>query len=574
MILQALETYYEALLKDGKAVPEGWCVAKVAYALNLSKDGSLRGVMPLKQPHEKGKKTVWLPESRVVPKMVARSSGISANFLCDNSKYMLGADRKGSGKREKECFEAAKEKHLALLADIHNDMAEAIKNFFMIWDPKEAKNNPVLADLWEDITDGSNLIFCMGMKEAQEDTEICRAWTDACNVKEEGTTGVCLVTGKRDRIARIHTTIKGVQGAQSSGAALVSFNAPAFESYGKEQSYNAPVSEYAAFAYTTALNYLLTQKKYVFQLGDTAVVFWAESGEEEYQEAFCWCAEPKADNMETIRNIFQNITLNRPIRIEKVELDSTQKFYILGLAPNAARLSVRFFYQNSFGKILENMRAHYTRMEMIKPAWEDRELLGPGGMLWETVNQKSKDKKPVPNMAAAVFKAILSDSRYPGSLYTNTLNRIRAEQGRITWGRASIIKAYLIQNCGMEKGEDFVGLNEETNDAAYVSGRIFAVLEAIQEDANPGLNATIKDRYFNSACTTPGTIFPILMKLKNSHIRKMSIPGQKIKYEKLLTELMGKISGFPKRLTLEEQGKFILGYYHQVQKRYEKKEEK
>ena len=194
-------------------------------------------------------------------------------------------------------------------------------------------------------------------------------------------------------------------------------------------------------------------------------------------------------------------------------------------------------------------------------------------MLWETVNHKSKDKKPVPNMAAAVLSAILSNSRYPGNLYTNTLIRIRAEQGKITWGRASIVKAYLIQNYGMEKGEDFVGLNEETNDAAYVSGRIFAVLEAVQEEANPGINATIKDRYFNSACATPGTIFPILMKLKNSHIRKINAPGKKIYYEKLLTELMGKIRDFPKRLTLEEQGRFMLGYYHQVQKRYEKKEE-
>ena len=573
MILQALVKYYEALLEDGKAVPEGWCMAKVAYALNLSKEGDLRGVIPLKQSYERGKKTVWLPEPRKVPKMTARSSGVSANFLCDNSKYMLGADAQGSGKRVKECFEAAKEKHLKLLKDVHNDMAEAVKNFFMTWNPEEAVKHPKLADIWEEVTDGSNLIFCMGMKEAQEDPEISRAWEESCTMNEEESQGICIVTGRKEKIARIHTTIKGVQGAQSSGAALVSFNAPAFESYGKEQSYNAPVGEYAAFAYTTALNYLLSQRKYVFQLGDTTVVFWDENGEETYQKAFCMCAEPEEDNMEAVKNIFENITLNRPIAIDEIELDRNRKFYILGLAPNAARLSVRFFYQNSFGNILENMKAHYGRMEMVRPSWESRDLLGVGDMLWETVNQKSKDKKPVPNMAAAVLSAILSNSRYPGNLYTNTLIRIRAEQGKITWGRASIVKAYLIQNYGMEKGEDFVGLNEETNDAAYVSGRIFAVLEAVQEEANPGINATIKDRYFNSACATPGTIFPILMKLKNSHIRKINAPGKKIYYEKLLTELMGKIRDFPKRLTLEEQGRFMLGYYHQVQKRYEKKEE-
>ena len=573
MILQALVKYYETLLKDGKAVPEGWCSAKVSYALNLSREGTLKSVIPLKQQQERGKKIVWIPNSRTVPKMVARSSGIVANFLCDNSKYILGVDAQGSGKRVKECFEAAKEKHLTLLANIHNDMAEAIKNYFMTWNPEEAKNYPVLADIWEEVIDGSNLIFCMGMKEAQEDLEICKVWNEACATDEKEEKGTCLVTGKQDKIARIHTTIKGVQGAQSSGAALVSFNAPSFESYGKEQSYNAPVGEYAAFAYTTALNTLLSQRKYIFQLGDTTVVFWAESGEETYQKTLCLCAEPSIDNVETIRDIFKNITQNKPIKIDGIELDYNQKFYILGLAPNAARLSVRFFYQNSFGKILENIAAHYSRMEIVKPSWENREFLGVNGILWETINQKSKDKKPVPNMAAAVLRAILSNARYPGSLYTDTLIRIRAEQGKITWGRASIVKAYLIQNFNMEKGEDFVGLNEETNDVAYVTGRIFSVLEAIQEDANPGLNATIKDRYFNSACATPGSIFPILMKLKNSHIRKFNSPGKKIYYEKILTELMGKIGDFPKRLTLEEQGRFMLGYYHQVQKRYEKKEE-
>ena len=171
------------------------------------------------------------------------------------------------------------------------------------------------------------------------------------------------------------------------------------------------------------------------------------------------------------------------------------------------------------------------------------------------------------------MRAILSGSRYPANLYSNVLIRIRAEQGRVTYGRAAIIKAYLIQNCGMEKGDDFVNVNEETKDPAYVLGRIFSVLETIQEEANPGINATIKDRYFNSACATPASIFPILLRLKNSHIRKMPEKGMQVYYEKMLGELIGKLSDFPKRLTLEEQGRFMLGYYHQVQKRYTKKEE-
>lgn len=313
----------------------------------------------------------------------------------------------------------------------------------------------------------------------------------------------------------------------------------------------------------------------MFRFGDTTVVFWAEDGEEAYQEVFGWSLEPPKDNQEEIKNIFKNLRLQKAINIEGIELNKNQRFYILGLAPNAARLSVRFYYEDSFGNLLENMQKHYQRMELVKPSWEEREYLGTGAMLYETVNQKSKDKKTVPNLPGALLRAILSDSRYPENLYSSTLIRIRAEQGKITWGRAAIIKAYLIKNHQLEKGEKFVGLNEETNDTAYVLGRLFAVLEAVQEEANPGVNATIRDRYFNSACATPGAVFPILMKLKNSHIRKIERQkiGKKVYLENLLTQLMGKIEDFPKRLTLEEQGHFILGYYHQVQKRYEKKEE-
>lgn len=575
MILQALAEYYETLLKNNKTAEPGWCQVKTAFALNLNADGSLKGIVTLKEEKERGKKKVWVSSERMVPQMVTRSSDISANFLCDNSKYILGVDSAGSGKRVYECFEAAREKHLRILEFSNGQMALAIKAFFKTWIPDKAMENEKLQEVWEEITDGSNLIFTMDDSEAQVDEEIRAAWRKFLEQEGEGQKGICLVMGKEDEIVRIHGTIKGVQGAQSSGAALVSFNAPAFESYNKGQGYNAPVGKYAVFAYTTALNYLLSEKSYSFRFGDTTVVYWAESGEKIYQDVFGWSIEPPKDNQETIKNIFQNLKEHRGIDLEGVELDINQKFYILGLAPNAARLSVRFFYENSFGNILNNIEKHYFRMNMVKPSWEEREYLGVGGMLYETVNQKSKDKKPIPSLPGAVLKAILANTRYPESLYSSTLTRIRAEQGKITWGRAAIIKAYLIQNRHLQKGEKFVGLNGETNDTPYVLGRIFAVLESIQDEANPGINATIRDKYFNSSCANPASVFPVLMKLKNSHIRKIERQkeGKKVYFEKLLTELTGKIEEFPKSLTLEEQGRFILGYYHQMQKRYEKKEE-
>lgn len=576
MILQALVKHYENLVEKGKVSREGWCSAKVSYAVNLSSEGKVTAIFSLKEEQERGKKKVEVPSLVTVPEMVVRSSGVSANFLCDNSKYMLGIDSDGTNSRVMECFQAAKERHLALLKNMESEIAQAICRYFETWDPEAASDNSVLKEYWDDITDGGNLIFCMGEVFAHEDPGIEETWNNTYNTPAGDVEGICLVTGKRSAISRIHKTIKGVPGAQSSGAALVSFNAPAFESYGKEQSYNAPVGKYAEFAYTTALNFLLSQRDYTFQLGDSMIVFWAESGEEEYQKGFLMFAESKPDNQEEIKGIFESLKKNQPVYVDQLELNPDQRFYILCLAPNAARLSVRFFYQDSFGNILRNISRHYERMEMIKPSWETMEYMGIRQMLFETVNQKSRDKSPVPNMAAMVLQAILSGARYPASLYADTLIRIRAEQGNVTWGRAAIIKAYLIRNYMWEEGENYMGLNEESKEPAYVLGRLFSVLESIQLDANPGIKATIRDRYFNSACATPASVFPVLVKLKNSHMKKLEREkaSSKIYYEQLLTEIMGKLDEYPKRLSLEEQGQFILGYYHQVQRKYQKKEEK
>lgn len=582
MILQALVQHYENLAGQDKVSKPGWCHAKVSYLIDLKEDGTIKEIIPLKREEERGKKKVWVSETICVPEMVTRSSGVSANFLCDNAKYFLGIDADGTGQRVIECFQAAKARHLSILKDSESMMAKAICRYFEHWNPETAQENPVVKEHWEELNDGGNLIFGMGGHYAQDDEQIKRIWEKQQEQKEEGQVGTCLVTGQKTKIARIHRGIKGVPGAQSSGAALVSFNAPAFESYGKEQSYNAPVGQYAEFAYTTALNYLLNQREYRFPMGDSMVVFWAESGEQEYQRIFFSSLDPQPDNQEQIRKVFENLKRGIWVDLEDINLDMNQKFYILCLAPNAARLSVRFFYQNSFGNILKNIEKHYSRMEIVRPSWENRAYLGIRQMLMETVNQKSKDKSPVPNMAAMVLKAVLSDDRYPASLYTDTLIRIRAEQGKVTCGRAAIIKAFLIQNYKWKEGEGCMGLNVECKEPAYVLGRLFAILEFIQKDANPGINTTIRDRYFNSACTTPASVFPVLIKLKNSHIKKLEREsgGTKIYYEKLLTELMGNLAvegkgtGFPRRLSLEEQGKFMLGYYHQIQKKYEKKEDK
>ncbi len=575
MILQALVKEYEKLVEK-KLVPEiGWCQANVSYAIDLKEDGTIKEIHSLKTDEMIGKKQMWKPVKKSVPEMVTRSSGVLANFLCDNAKYFLGIDNNGTNDRMMECFQAAKEKHIALLKDIDEPIARAICNFFLSWDPKIARENYYVDEKWDELNDGGNIIFCIGTDEAQENIKIKEVWNNNIKQAGEDKKGICLVTGEKTEIARIHRGIKGVPGAQSSGAALVSFNAPAFESYCKEQSYNAPVGKYAEFAYTTALNYLLENRDKTFQIGDSMIVFWAENGNEAYQDTFSFVMNPHTDDEEQIQRVFDALKQSRYIDINDIKMNLDQKFYILCLAPNAARLSVRFFYQNSFGDILNNIDKHYKRMEVIKPSWVEQKYLSIYGMLRETVNQNSKDKTPVPAMAAMVLQSILSGNRYPESLYINTLIRIRSENGNVTWGRAAIIKAFLIKNFKWKEGENYMELVDISNEEnSFILGRVFAVLEAIQKKTNPTIGITIKDQYFNSACATPAAIFPILIKLKNSHIKKVEREyGVIIKnsYEKKLGILLLHFKEFPKQLTLEEQGQFILGYYHQ---RYEKKEDK
>ena len=584
MILPALVKHYENLAEKEMVSKPGWCSAKVSYQIELSSAGEVKGIISLKSEEERGKKTVLTHQILPVPEMVTRSSGVSANFLCDNAKYLLGISRENDAKNKKraeECFQAAKEKHLSLLEGAKGKMAKAICLFFEKWNPGSAMECPEIRENWEEITDGGNLIFGMEGDYAQDDLEIKELWNNRKQEENEDIEGICLVTGQRSEIARIHRGIKGVPGAQSSGAALVSFNASSFESYGKEQSYNAPVGKYAEYAYTTALNFLLSDREHSLQIGDAMVVFWAESGEKDYQDAFMECMDPPTDNQEELKYLFEKVQSGGRIEILGNELNPEQKFYVLGLSPNAARLSVRFFYENSFGKILNNISEHYRRMEIVKPNWETKEYLNVKELLFETVNKKAKDKKPVSNMAAMTFRAILSGERYPARLYSDIMIRIRAEQeeGKLSWRKIAILKTYLIRNCNWMEGEDYMGLNEESNDTAYVLGRLFAILEEIQAEANPGIQATIRDRYYNSACATPAAIFPVLIRLKNSHMKKLGREKESAKnyYEKLFSDIIWKIDGeegFPKRLSLEEQGKFAIGYYHQRQKKYEKREEK
>ena len=306
------------------------------------------------------------------------------------------------------------------------------------------------------------------------------------------------------------------------------------------------------------------------------MVCWAEGGEPAFQDAFgAFTFGAQCSYSETeLRDMVGQLLRGRSVRYDETLLDPERPFYILGLAPNAARLSVRFFLRNSFGVFLRNVQEHYERLDIVKPVFDKFDTLPLWRLLWETVDQNSRDKSSSPNMTGAVLRSILMNEPYPATLLYGALLRIRAEQD-MTRGRAAIIKAYYLKRPqrGISKEVLTVSLNPDSTNIPYTLGRLFSVLEAIQSSANPSINATIKDRYFNAASSTPGHIFPILLNLSQKHLRKLE-SGLRIYYEKQIAALTSVLSEtFPPRLSLPQQGAFQLGYYHQTQKRYEKKEE-
>lgn len=580
MILQALAQYYDALAAQGLAPRPGWSVAKVSFALNLDARGRLIGVIPLKREVQRGNKTAQVPSAIQVPEQVKKTSGIAANFLCDGAAYLLGAGEGDKAARALECFAASRELHQNVLSGVDSPAARAVLAYFDSWQPERARECAALADCWKELA-GAGLVFWFEQGMAQEDAAVRRAWEAYRRRPDpEAVPARCLVTGEYGPIARLHPAIKGVRDAQSSGASLVSYNAPAFESYGKEQGQNAPVGEAAAFAYGAALNALLADQRHVQLVGDATVVFWAQSAEVLYQDLFNAMAFGADDEAALsdgdLRDIAAHVARGEAVRLEGIRIAPEEPFCVLGLSPNAARLSVRFFLRNSFGNLLKNLDEHNRRLEIVRPAYERDAPLGVWRLLQETVNQKSRDKKPAPLLAGAFLRAILSGGDYPAALLQGVMLRIRAEQS-VTYGRAAILKAYWLKRNSHHKEVLTVALNEETNCLPYVLGRMFSVLEAVQQAANPGINATIKDRFFNSACATPAVVFPRLWTLSQNHLAKLE-DGLSIYYQKQIGGLMNKIEmgaagrPLPAHLSLEDQGAFILGYYHQTQKRYEKKQ--
>ncbi|MCJ7626603.1 MAG: type I-C CRISPR-associated protein Cas8c/Csd1, partial [Anaerolineaceae bacterium] len=477
--------------------------------------------------------------------------------------------------------------------------AQAVIAFLDTFDPQTAREHPVIADHLDELLKGRNLIFKLDGQEGyvHEHPEIRRVWEAYKTSAGNQVHGQCLITGEPAPVARLHASLQGVYGANSSGASLVGFNARAYESYNKAkgQGLNSPVSEKAAFAYTTVLNHLLSpdNENLKIRLGDTTVVYWAESSDKIYETIFSGLFEPDWFIPETSEEEIPGVDKKAVQRIKQIAekirsaqqmdtkmlldgLDENTRFYVLGLSPNAARVSVRFFHMDPFVKIIQKIMAHYQDMQIDKEFDDQQNWISVRRILEETVSKKSSDKSASPLMSGAVFRAILTNSPYPAALYNAIINRIRADMDdekkyirKINYVRSAVIKAFLIRKYRNYPQHPFkevliMSLNEQSTIPAYLLGRLFAVLEKVQKEAVPDAKATIKDRYFTSACASPKSVFPTLLRLSQHHISKAEYGyASDNRIQDILNLLDVEKNPIPARLNLDEQGIFVLGYYHQ-----------
>lgn len=576
MILQALNQYYQRLSDDpNKTIPPfGFSQESIRFALVLNQAGELVQVFPLGD--DLGKRKV--PKQVIVPEASVKSVNVTANFMWGNAGYVLGADEKGKPKRALETFSAFKQLHHEIGDDLDDVGMAAVLQFLDTWNPKNA---PTL-QYWEELAAGANLVFQLdGEKRfVHERPRIHDAWLERRQRNISDVFATCLVKGERKPISRLHQKIKRVKNAQSTGATVVSFNLDASESYGKKQNFNAPVSEEAAFNYATALNYLLNPNPDVrqrIQIGDATTVFWTEraSPVEGFMEMIL---DPRDDagDLVDVRLFLEAV---RDGKMPHNIGDPTVQFYILGLSPNAARISVRFWHVSTVGDIRLKIGQHFKDLSMVKQYDNNPEFLSIRQVLLETfINHNSKSRPNWDNLnpllSGTLMRSVLTGAAYPQTLLAAIIGRIRADQ-TINYLRAAIIKACLVRKFRINNLSEEVSmsLDKDSTNIAYRLGRLFAVLEKAQQDAAAPakLNTTIKDRFYGSASATPRTVFPQLLRLAQHHIQKAEYGRRN---DGMIEEIMQGLQKFPAHLSLDDQGTFAIGYYHQRQAFFTKKTDK
>ncbi len=553
--------------------PVGYAIAKIGYAISLNENGTVASVIALHDQAATGKKKQ--PKALQVPQPPKRTSGIAPCFLWDKTSYVLGLTA-GEGKRTAEEHAAFIKRHLDMFGNTDDPGLRALALFLTAWTPEQFQG-----PLWPEDMKDQNVVFALESERLSRylhERPAAKALWDSMNGAEERKGAICLVTGTHAPIAELHPAIKGVWGAQSSGASIVSFNLEAFASYGHEQGANAPVSELAAFKYTTVLNTFLAGRSNRIQIGDASTVFWADAS--------------KAETARDAESIFQGIMgeesgVDEAVEAQKIatilervrkgvvwasavkdiapDLAAGVRFNVLGLAPNAARLSIRFWFEDDFGTLAKNYQRFVQDMAIEPPPRE------PYPSLWRYLIEVAvlgKRENIPSNLAGEWMRTILTGTRYPMTLLSSVLMRMRADK-EVNALRVAILRALLIRNFGKDK-EAPVSLDQDNRNKGYLLGRLFATYEQIQGAAlGRTINATIRDKFYGSASVQPRKVFPLLSNGSMNHLSKVGKqkPGLKVNLEKAISgifELMDPAADpFPTSLATDEQALFALGYYHQ-----------
>jgi CRISPR-associated protein Cas8c/Csd1, subtype I-C/DVULG len=596
LIVQALYQRYQDLAEDpssGISQPY-FSPGKVSYVLELDRNGQLYAVRDVRE--QKGKKLA--PVILTVPEQTVRSSGVKPYFLVDKAEYAIGYCAPGESEAKAAKLRAdADRKYNAFRDLVRNVLSEnetseaatALLAFLDQWQPEQAREEPLLQSYLEDLDKGMDTGIAFRLRGSDnllhDEPAIRNAWLRYRQHAEEGNDyeAQCLVTGQSgSAIAKLHDKIKGVRNSQSSGGSLVSFNFKAVESYGKEdgQSYNSPVGKMAAFSYVTALNHLLASSRNRIFVGDMTMVFWAGRCAEA-QEVEVFFSEMVSPNWEgetedrsltaLLKDAVKRLRDGRELRQEAVPNGDTP-FYVLGLSPNNARISVRFFWQGNLEQMVRRLGQHAADYALELPPGSQEGTPTIFRILEET-RRVGGDGKKIGEEAPArlggeLLRAVIQGTAYPFALYTSIINRIRAD-GIVNPLRVSMLKAQLARYVRFHEGSFdkealSMSLNTETKEPAYRLGRLFAVLERAQQEAagSVRLNATIKDRYFGAASSNPAAVFPLLIKLSQHHMSKAKYGEFR---DKDMQEILDGVDRFPANLSLEGQGLFILGYYHQKQ---------
>ena len=593
MLIRALSDYYDILSAAGKVLPRGYSKVKVQYLVALTAEGKIDEILPWKDtvevPSGKGKKKQKEVPKEVVMMQRTEKSGIEANIIEHRPLYLFGLNLENETltpldrtEKAKKSHEACVTENLEFLEGIDTPLANAFRNFLLKWNPEEETENVHLLQLGKDYAK-SGYAFCLSgspQLRLHEVKELKQKWDSRYEKKnqenQDDITAQCAISGKIEPIARIHSKIKGVYGGLATGSVLIGFNNPSENSYGNDQSYNSNISVDIMKKYTEALNYLLGSNKHKAVLDDMTIVFWAMEPEETCEDLFSQLIWSQADQMNAedteamLKKLVEDanagyLTEQRLASMEEIHPDVD--FYMLGLKPNSSRLSVKFLIRRKYADVLWNIARFQRELQItreVKPvylSWIKKELISP----------KSKNDKVNPALMARLFEAVIYGCDYPNALLETMVRRVRIDSGREKMNdvRIGVIKACLNRkNVGEEMK---VALDKENTNQAYLCGRLFAILERLQQEAsNYSLNRTVKDAYFASASTRPLLVFPKLINLAiQSYLKKAQYP---MFYNKLIGEVMVKLNGgFPDHFSLKEQGEFIVGYYQQNQAFYEKK---